>query len=72
MRTESEDQVVRWIDRQPAESEWTTSITAFDARFGIALLPQGGRKRTLEQTFARVLQEDLEDCTLDFDSSAAD
>ena len=72
MRTESEDKVVRWIDRQPAESEWTTSLTVFEARFDIALLPQGGRKRALEQTFARVLQEDLEDCTLDFGSSAAD
>jgi hypothetical protein len=72
MRPEPEDQVVRWLDRQPAESVLTTSITVFEARFGIALLPQSGRKRALEQSFARVLQEDLEDCILDFHSSAAD
>ena len=71
MRTEPEDQVVRWLDRQPAESVWTTSITVFEARFGIALLPQGRRRRTLEQSFARLLQEDLENRILDFDSSAA-
>lgn len=71
MRTEPEDQVVRWLDRQPAESVWTTSITVFEARFGIALLPQGGRRKALEQSFARLLQEDLENRILDFDSSAA-
>ena len=72
MRTEPEDQVVDWLDRQPAESVWTTSITVFEARYGIALLPQGGRRKALEQSFARVLQEDLENRILDFDCSAAD
>jgi len=71
MRSEPEDVVVRWLDRQPAESVWTTSITVFEARFGIALLPQGGRRRTLEQSFTRLLQEDLENRILDFDNAAA-
>jgi predicted nucleic acid-binding protein len=71
MRSEPEDVVVRWLDRQPAESVWTTSITVFEARFGIALLPQGGRRRTLEQSFIRLLQEDLENRILDFDNAAA-
>lgn len=71
MRSEPEDVVVRWLDRQPAESIWTTSITVFEARFGIALLPQGGRRRTLEQSFTRLLQEDLENRILDFDGAAA-
>lgn len=71
MRNEPEDQVVRWLDRQPAESVWTTSITVFEARFGIALLPQGGRRKALEQSFVRLLQEDLENRILDFDGAAA-
>ena len=48
-----------------------TSIAVFEARFGIALLPQGGRRKTREQSFARVLQDDLENRILDFDCSAA-
>lgn len=71
MRTEPEDIVVRWLDRQPAESVWTTSITVFEARFGIALLPQGRRRRALEQSFARLLQEDLQNRILDFNGAAA-
>jgi len=45
MRTVPEAPVVAWLDRQPAESVWITSITLFEARFGLALLPLGRGKR---------------------------
>jgi len=32
MRTVPEVSVVTWLDRQPAESVWITSITLFEAR----------------------------------------
>jgi toxin FitB len=71
MRTDPEARVVAWLDRQPAESVWITSITLFEARFGIALLPSGRRRQTLEAAFDRLLKEDLENRVLDFDSAAA-
>jgi toxin FitB len=71
MRTVPDARVVVWLDRQPAESVWITSITLFEAYLGLALLPQGRRRRTLEAAFARLLQEDLENRVLDFDSAAA-
>jgi toxin FitB len=71
MRTVPDAHVVAWLDRQPAESVWTTSITLFEAYLGLALLPTGRRRRTLEAAFARLLQEDLENRVLDFDSAAA-
>jgi len=71
MRTAPEAAVVAWLDRQPAESVWITSITLFEARFGLALLPTGRRRQTLEAAFARLLKEDLENRVLDFDSAAA-
>jgi toxin FitB len=71
MRTAPEALVVAWLDRQPAESVWITSITLFEARLGLALLPSGRRRRTLEAAFARLLKEDLENRVLDFDSAAA-
>ena len=71
MRTAPEVPVVAWLDRQPAESVWITSITLFEARFGLALLPKGRRQQTLEAAFARLLKEDLENRVLDFDSAAA-
>jgi predicted nucleic acid-binding protein len=71
MRTAPEASVVAWLDRQPADSVWITSITLFEARLGLALLPTGRRRQTLEAAFARLLQEDLENRVLDFDSAAA-
>jgi hypothetical protein len=71
MRKAPEARVVAWLDRQPSESVWITSITLFEARLGLALLPRGRRQRMLETAFARLLQEDLENRVLDFDGAAA-
>ena len=71
MRTAPEVAVVRWLDDQPAESIWITSITLFETRLGLALLPKGQRQRSLESAFDRLLAEDLEHRVLDFDAAAA-
>jgi predicted nucleic acid-binding protein len=71
MREEPEQRVVRWLDQQPAQSVWITSITLFEARFGIALLTKGKRQRALEVLLARLVQEDLENRIADFDATAA-
>jgi len=71
MRTAPEAVVVTWLDRQPADSIWLTSITVFEARFGLGLLPKGRRRASLERAFDRVLEEDLSNRVLDFDRAAA-
>ncbi len=71
MQTTPERAVVDWLDRQPAESIWITSITLFEVLFGLALLPAGRRRRGLELAFAQLLAEDLENRVLDFDTAAA-
>ena len=71
MRQEPEATVIAWLDQQPAESVWITSITLFEVRMGLALLPKGRRRQTLEASFAQLLQEDLENRVLDFDIAAA-
>jgi predicted nucleic acid-binding protein len=71
MRKKPDVAVVDWVDRQPAESVWITSITLFETRSGLALLPAGRRRQSLQVAFAQLLQEDLENRVLDFDSAAA-
>lgn len=71
MRTEPDIAVVDWLDRQPAESIWITSITLFEARLGVELVPKGKRQRALEAALEQLVAEDLENRVLDFDSSAA-
>jgi hypothetical protein len=71
MRTNPEAAVVAWLDRQPADSVWLSSVTVFETRFGLALLPKGRRRSALEGAFDRVLAEDLANRVLDVDSMAA-
>ena len=72
MRELPERPVVDWLDRQAAESIWITSITLFEARLGLALLPKGRRRKALESAFDKLLVEDLEGRVLDFDQPAAE
>ena len=52
MRREPDRAVMTWLDDQPAESIWTTTITVFEVRTGIELLAQGRRRQQLEQATA--------------------
>jgi predicted nucleic acid-binding protein len=63
--------VVAWLDSQPAESIWTTSITVFEVRFGLELLASGRRRRLLEAAFGKALEEDFEGRIVPFDEAAA-
>lgn len=71
MRTTPDAAFLEWLDWQPADSVWITSITLFETRFGLALLPAGRRRQVLEASFDDLLREDLENRVLDFDSEAA-
>ncbi|MDP1635892.1 MAG: hypothetical protein Q8L69_14585 [Gallionellaceae bacterium] len=52
------------VDDQSAESIWISSITLFEARYGIALSASGQRKINLHERFDQLLQEDLENRVL--------
>jgi toxin FitB len=72
MREVPDRPVVEWLDRQAAESIWITSISVFEARLGLALLPKGKRRQSLESAFSDLMVEDLEGRVLDFDQPAAE
>lgn len=71
MRTEPDPAVVSWMDGQLADAIWITSITLFEARFGLALLPEGARRRQLTERFDDLLVSDFENRVLLFDQPAA-
>ncbi len=71
MRSAPDPAVVAWLDGQAAESVWLTSITLFEARMGLALLPSGKRRRALEDSFEQLLAQELEHRVLPFDAEAA-
>jgi len=71
MQREADPVVVAWLDAQPPESIWTTSITVFEVRFGLELLASGRRRRLLEEAFSKALEEDFEGRVVPFDEAAA-
>src|SRR3990167_700946 len=71
MRRDPAPTVLRWLDLQPSQSLWITTITLFESRLGLALLPAGKRRDALAQAFDQLLMLDLENRVLPFDSEAA-
>lgn len=72
MRREADPVVVAWLDNQPPESIWTTAITVFEIRFGLEILEDGHRRRSLEDAFAKALEEDFDGRIVSFDQAAAE
>jgi len=71
MREPPDPAVVRWLDRQPRLSVWTTSITILEIRFGIAILPVGKRQALLSDAFEKALDEKLDRRVAVFDADSA-
>jgi toxin FitB len=66
-----EANIVGWLDAQPAQSIWTTSVSVYETRFGIEILAKGRRRRELGDAFDRLLRDALEGRILSFDRAAA-
>jgi toxin FitB len=71
MRDRPDAAVIAWLDEQPAESIWTTSITVLEVRTGLELLRASRRRTQLEDAFDQLLRDDLDGRVLAFDTAAA-
>jgi toxin FitB len=70
MHLTPENIVVTWLDKQPRMSIWTSSITVFEIRFGLGIMPAGKRRSSLLQSFEGVLEK-IGRRVVSFDSDAA-
>jgi predicted nucleic acid-binding protein len=64
--------VLKWLDRQPESSIWTTSITLMELRAGVESLPAGRRRDQLAQELEVVLREEIGGRYVSFDVPAAE
>lgn len=71
MRNEPDTRIIDWLDQQPAESIWTTSVTLFEVHYGLGILPEGKKRKNLEVLFKTVCEKDLNNRIFDFDSLSA-
>jgi predicted nucleic acid-binding protein len=64
-------EVAAWVDGQPEELLFTTSISQAEILSGLAIMPDGRRRRALEVAAAAMFSEDFEGRVLPFDMEAA-
>lgn len=63
--------VLAWLDEQPTRALFVTAVTEAEVLTGIAILPEGRRKRTLADAAKRTFDELMGGRVLPFDSAAA-
>lgn len=59
-----------WLDRQPGSSVWTTSVTLFEIRFRLEVMPVGRRREVFSQDFDKLLTS-INYRIIPFDNEAA-
>ena len=71
MRNNPQQAVLTWLDAQSVNSLFVTTITEAEILIGIALLPDGRRRRGLVEASQRVFAMLFAERVLAFDSDAA-
>ncbi len=71
MRAAPESAVLNWLDAQPSSELWLTAVVAAELMFGVARLPEGGRKQQLAHNVAAMLEQDFAGQVLAYDLAAA-
>lgn len=72
MRSVPNQQVLAWVDAQPASDLVITSITVAEILYGIARMDDGKRKQTLHALALAMFEEDFAGNVLPFDMDAAE
>ena len=71
MRPKPEERVIAWLDRQPRSSIWTTSVTVFEIRFGLQIMPFGKRRNLYTRGFESILDR-IDHRIASFDAESAE
>jgi predicted nucleic acid-binding protein len=64
--------VARWLDRQPRDSIWITTITVMEILAGLHGMPMGRRRGKLTNTFESLLRGTIQGRIAQFDTAAAE
>lgn len=71
MRPVPNPAVLAWVDAQPDQDLWLSSVVVSELLYGLARLPSGARRAQLTQAFEAMLAEDFGGRVLAFDLPAA-
>ncbi|MBC1262212.1 type II toxin-antitoxin system VapC family toxin [Synechococcus sp. BSF8S] len=71
MQNQPDPAVVCWLDDQSAQDVWLPSVVVFELRYGVAILPAGQRRRSLQQGLDQLLEQLVQDRIAPLDGLAA-
>ena len=71
LRPVPEPDVLGWLERQPAMSIYTSTVTQAEILLGVAVMPAGKRRTQLAAAVASIFAEDFAERVLPFDGDAA-
>jgi hypothetical protein len=71
LRSAPDPRVVAWLSGKALDAVFTTSITQAELLVGVALMPKGRRRTTLDAAVHALLDDDLRDRVLPFDRASA-
>jgi toxin FitB len=63
--------VLRWVDQQPFQSIWITSINLYEIRYGLQAMPAGKKQTALFSLLDRWLAEVVQHRIVSFDRASA-
>lgn len=72
VRAAPSQSVLSWLDEQPLETVFTTSITCAEMYVGAALLPDGAKKERISRVISEIFQVEFAGRVVVFDSLAAE
>lgn len=72
MRVAPAPEPLSWLALQGRNTVFTTAISEAEMLYGARALPEGRRRRDLEQLVLQIFREDFPGRVLPFDSAAAD
>lgn len=71
MRPQPAPTVLDWLNNQDANQLFVTSVTLAEIGYGLRILPEGQRRRQLQNRFEQFIAQAFEERVLAFTSSAA-
>ena len=63
--------VIEWLNQQETMRVYLSAITIAEIAFGLAILPDGRRRHSLQTRFDRLVSDGFDQRVLDFDRTAA-
>jgi predicted nucleic acid-binding protein len=71
MQARPDPAVVSWLDDQGLQEVWLPSVVVFELRYGVATLPAGQRRRSLQRGLDQLLEQLVQDRIAPLDGLSA-